>query len=91
MLVALDLEEYTERPLIGEVKETLGENVRIVWYSGSWTRSWTPAKKREGTGWVQWMEVVPKDSIILFDFSLTEGGKLRSHSVHHLKEQYGMT
>jgi len=83
MLVALDMETYRERPLIGEVKATSKDVVTIAWYSGSWTTSWKPAKKREGQKFIPWLEDV-------FDFSLTERKKLRSHSIRHLKEHYGM-
>lgn len=91
MLVALDMEEHKERPLIAEVREISEENVVIVWYSGSWTGKWTPAKRKEGRQWVEWIDEVSKEHIILFDFTLTGSGKLRSHSVRHLKQHYGMT
>ncbi|KAK3754649.1 hypothetical protein QZH41_010707, partial [Actinostola sp. cb2023] len=91
MLVALESDKYPERPLIGEIKQTADtDTITVTWYSGSWTTKWSPAKKKDGRNWVEWMEEVSKDSVILFDFTLTNSGKLRSHTIRHLKETYGL-
>lgn len=88
MMVALDYEAYTERPLIGEVKEVKKDTILIVWYGGSWSSKWQIAKKNKGRKKVEWLEEVPKDTVVLFDFSLTNKGKLRGATVRALRESY---
>lgn len=88
MLVALVSDRYVERPMIARVKEVRGEILVVVWLVGSWTTSWSVCKKREGRGYVEWIEEVSKESVVLFDFALTSSGKLRSTTTRELKEVY---
>lgn len=90
MLVALDLESYRERPLVACVREIVEEKVTVAWYGGAWTTKWSLAKKKDGRQWVEWLEEVHKEDIVLFDFKLTDKGKLRLPTIRHLREAYGM-
>lgn len=90
MFLALDLEKYQERPLIAVVKELREDGITVAWYGGSWTTKWAVAKRKEGRQWVEWVEDVQKEDVVLFDFKLTNKGKLRLPTVRHLREAYGM-
>lgn len=97
MLVALSLETYRERPLIGRVDELKDETLKITWLHGHWTTSWSVCKreawsvcKREGQRHIEWQEEVPKAAVVLFDFQLTQSGKLRQATVRELKRVYGL-
>ncbi|KAK3735320.1 hypothetical protein QZH41_018723 [Actinostola sp. cb2023] len=91
MLVALDLEQYRERPLIGVVREIMEDNILISWYGGSWSTKWSLAKKKEGRQWVEWLEEVESKYVVLFDFNFTNKGKLRLPTIRHLKDVYSMS
>jgi len=67
--VALDVENYHLQPLNAEVLEVHVETIDVVWLEGSYSKSWKVAKKKEGCTLVDWLDSVPKSSVILFDFS----------------------
>lgn len=90
MLVALSLVTYRERPLIGRVDELKDQTLKITWLHGHWTTSWSVCKRREGQRHIEWQEEVPKAAVVLFDFQLTQSGKLRQATVRELKRVYGL-
>lgn len=90
MLVALSLETYCERPLIGRVDELKDETLKITWLHGHWTTSRSVCKRREGQRHIEWQEEVPKAAVVLFDFQMTQSGKLRQATVRELKRVYGL-
>ena len=58
----------------------------IVCLEGSHSRTWKVAKKKEGCTFVDWTDAVPITSVILYDFELTKGNRLRITTiVQHLK------
>ena len=90
MLVALVLDKYRERPLIGRVDEVSGEKLNLTWMYGHWTTHWSICKKRQGQRMIEWTEEVDKSAVVLFDFQLTTTGKLRQATVRELKRVYGL-
>lgn len=88
--MALSLETYRERPLIGRVHELKDQTLTITWLHGHWTTSWSICKRRQGHRRIDWQEDVPKASVVLFDFQLTPSGKLRQVTVRELKRVYGL-
>lgn len=90
MLVALSLETYCERPLIGRVDELKDETLKITWLHGHWTTSRSVCKRREGQRHIEWQEEVSKAAVVLFDFQMTQSGKLRQATVRELKRVYGL-
>ena len=91
VLVAVECENYQdELPLIAKVLKVNTETLEIEWLTGGWKTAWKPAKKRSGRQMVPWTDTIPKESIKLFDFTLTCGNKLRKATVERLKEAYGL-
>lgn len=90
MLVALSLETYCERPLIGRVDELKDETLKITWLHGHWTTSRSVCKRREGQRHIEWQEEVSKAAVVLFDFQMTQSGKLCQATVRELKRVYGL-
>ena len=88
--MAVTLETYAERPLIGRVETVTGDTLQLTWMHGHWTTRWSVCKRREGNRHVEWKEEIPKSSVILFDFQLTPTGKLRAATVNELKRVYGL-
>ena len=87
-IVALNVMNCNLRPLVAKVTKVDESNVEVIWLEGSYTRPWKTAKKKEGCNLVDWTDIVPKSSIILFDFKLTPSSRLRKATVEHLKEVY---
>ena len=52
---------------------------------------WKIAKRRDTRNkhkFVEWKDIIPKTSIILFDFELTSTGRLRKATTEHLQKLY---
>jgi len=49
---------------------------------------WKVAKRKEGHTLVEWTDTVPKTSVIIYDFELTNKNHLRNTTIQHLKEAY---
>ncbi|KAK3722867.1 hypothetical protein QZH41_020454 [Actinostola sp. cb2023] len=89
MLVAIVSGQYVERPLLAKVKEIMEDDkILVTWLDGRWTTSWKVLNKREGRSNVEWTEVIEKNDVVLFDFELTSGGKLRLSTIRELKRVY---
>ena len=87
-LVALNVLNCDQRPLVARVIDVSHDNLDIVWLEGSYTRPWKISKRKEGRAMVDWTDTVPKSSVILFDFQLTKTGRLQKATIEHLKETY---
>ena len=58
---------------------------------GGYTKAWRVAKQLDPKNCrkkFDWKDIVPKSSIILFDFKLTSNNHLRKLTVDHLKKAY---
>ena len=75
-------------PWIAEVKNVQDDDVTVIWYEGSYTTTWKPAKIRNGRHMEDWVTTVSKSSIILYDFKLTSTGRLRKSHITHLQKAY---
>ena len=90
-LVAVQCENCELEPLIARVEGIKQDDVEIVWLEGKYNKSWKVAKHLDPKNRrkkVDWKDVVPKSSIILFDFKLTASNHLRKSTVEHLKKAY---
>ena len=90
MLVAVLLDKYQEKPLIGRVDAVSGDKLELTWMYGHWSTDWSICKKCQGQRLVEWTEEVDKSAVVLFDFQLTSTGKLRQATVRELKRVYGL-
>ena len=84
-LVALNVENCHLRPLIARVLSVTDMELEVVWLEGSYSRTWKVAKKKEGRAFIDWTDTVPITSVILYDFELTKGNRLRKATIQHLK------
>ena len=87
-LVAFNVENCHLRPLIARVTDVDDDTMDVLWLDGGYNKAWKIAKKREGRAMVDWVDNVPKSSVILFDFQLTSKNRLRKATIEHLKEAY---
>ena len=80
-LVALNVLNCDLRPLVARITDVKDDDLDILWLDGSYTRPWKTAKKKEGRLTVDWTDTVPKSSVILFDFKLTNTNRLRKATI----------
>lgn len=89
MLASVDLPKYyPEKPQIGKILSIDKDDVELLWYYGTWSGPWKVFKKRQGRSMVDMKEVIPKSSIKLFNFTLTNAGRLKQATKTHLKMLY---
>ena len=86
--VAIHVEDCELEPAIAVILQISGDTIRVKWFQGTYTSAWKPWMLREGRKKVYWEDNIPKNSVILFDFSLGKNGHLRKSTTAHLKELY---
>ena len=90
-LVAINCENYAEDPAIGKCVAVEDTRIKVEWMKGTYTSSWKAwmitdtTNKRKKAPWIDW---IPRESIILFDFELSAAGRLRKRTIEHLKKIY---
>ena len=90
-LVAVTCENCELEPLIAKVVEIEENRVEIEWLEGTYSKPWHTAKQRDPNNqrkFIPWKDFIPKESIILFAFTMTASNRLRKATIDHLKEQY---
>jgi len=78
-------------PLYAIVEGIKQDNVEVVWMEGGYTKAWRVAKQPDPKNrrkMFDGKDIVPKSSIVLFDFKLTSNNHLRKLTVNHLKKAY---
>jgi hypothetical protein len=89
--VAVYCENYEKEPSIALCTKINEENIDIVWYEGTYSTAWKPWKIRDPNNRrkvIDWADNVPKESIILFAFKLTNRKHLKKSTIERLKEEY---
>ena len=87
-LVAIHCQEDTE-PAIAKITEMSENSVDLIWLKGEYSTAWAPYVLYEGRKKVDWVDKVPKSSIILYGFELTKHRHLRKATIiEHLKKAY---
>ena len=90
-LVAVFCENYAREPVIGRCTQIFDDTIDVAWMEGSYTTLWKPWKVRDATNRrkvVDWVDRIPKVSILLFGFTLTTTKHLRRKTIERLKEEY---
>jgi len=67
------------------------DNVEVLWMEGGYTKTWRVVKQLDHNNHrkkFEWKDIIPKSSIILFEFKLTSNNHLRKLTVVHLKKTY---
>lgn len=88
MLAAVHCEEKEGRPFVATIKDIKDDDVTVGWLKGSWKGVWRPWIVKRRKQQQLYTSVIPQNSLILWDFKLTQGGKLRQETVRELKSRY---
>ena len=88
-LVAVFCENYAREPVIERCTQIFDETIEVLWMDGSYKSFWKPWKVRDAKNRrkvVDWVDRIPKMSILLFGFTLTTTKHLRRKTIERLKE-----
>ena len=89
MFVALHLDKYPEKPLIAKfLSEREEGTIEVLWYHGTLSGKWKIHKIKKGRCTVENKEVVPRNAVRFFNFTLTPKGKLSTSVKSKLRTVY---
>lgn len=90
-IAAVNLIDTTKRPYLGTVVKVHEDDVSISWLKGSWTGEWKQWTCGSGPKLQPYTSTIPKQSLLLWGFALTNKKRLPKKIVLELKERYAST
>ncbi|XP_078071405.1 nipped-B-like protein isoform X9 [Mustelus asterias] len=87
-VIAICCPKYKDRPQIARVVEKTSSGFSVHWMAGSYSGSWTEAKRREGRKLVPWVDSIKESDIIYKKIALTSANKLTNKVVQTLRSLY---
>uniref|UniRef100_A0A8C2BB62 Nipped-B protein n=1 Tax=Cyprinus carpio TaxID=7962 RepID=A0A8C2BB62_CYPCA len=87
-IIAIHCPKYRDRPQIARVIQRNSDSYRIHWMAGSYSSSWTEAKRRDGRKLVPWVDTIRETDIIYKKITLTSGNKLNHKVAQTLRSLY---
>ncbi|XP_078287021.1 nipped-B-like protein isoform X4 [Rhinoraja longicauda] len=87
-VIAICCPKYKDRPQIARVVEKTSSGFSVHWMAGSYSGSWTEAKRREGRKLVPWVDSIKETDIIYKKIVLTSANKLTNKVVQTLRSLY---
>ncbi|XP_059830018.1 nipped-B-like protein isoform X2 [Hypanus sabinus] len=87
-VIAICCPKYKDRPQIARVVEKTSSGFSVHWMAGSYSGSWTEAKRREGRKLVPWVDSIKETDIIYKKIALTSANKLTNKVVQTLRSLY---
>ncbi|XP_060092048.1 nipped-B-like protein isoform X4 [Heteronotia binoei] len=87
-VIAICCPKYKDRPQIARVVQKTGSGFSVQWMAGSYSGSWTEAKRRDGRKLVPWVDTIKESDIIYKKIALTSANKLTNKVVQTLRSLY---
>ncbi|XP_061872617.1 nipped-B-like protein isoform X4 [Colius striatus] len=87
-LIAICCPKYKDRPQIARVVQKTSNGFSVQWMAGSYSGSWTEAKRRDGRKLVPWVDTIKESDIIYKKIALTSANKLTNKVVQTLRSLY---
>ncbi|XP_028916789.1 nipped-B-like protein isoform X1 [Ornithorhynchus anatinus] len=87
-VIALCCPKYKDRPQIARVVQKTSHGFSVQWMAGSYSGSWTEAKRRDGRKLVPWVDTVKEADVIYKKIALTSANKLTNKVVQTLRSLY---
>uniref|UniRef100_A0A8C1LVP8 Nipped-B protein n=1 Tax=Cyprinus carpio TaxID=7962 RepID=A0A8C1LVP8_CYPCA len=87
-IIAIHCPKYRDRPQIARVIQRNSDGYSIHWMAGSYSSSWTEAKRRDGRKLVPWVDTIRETDIIYKKITLTSGNKLNHKVAQTLRSLY---
>ncbi|NWR50292.1 NIPBL protein, partial [Regulus satrapa] len=87
-VIAICCPKYKDRPQIARVVQKTSNGFSVQWMAGSYSGSWTEAKRRDGRKLVPWVDTIKESDIIYKKIALTSTNKLTNKVVQNLRSLY---
>ncbi|XP_036266917.1 nipped-B-like protein isoform X7 [Pipistrellus kuhlii] len=87
-VIAICCPKYKDRPQIARVVQKTSSGFSVQWMAGSYSGSWTEAKRRDGRKLVPWVDTIKESDIIYKKIALTSANKLTNKVVQTLRSLY---
>ncbi|XP_075302548.1 nipped-B-like protein isoform X3 [Opisthocomus hoazin] len=87
-VIAICCPKYKDRPQIARVVQKTSNGFSVQWMAGSYSGSWTEAKRRDGRKLVPWVDTIKESDIIYKKIALTSANKLTTKVVQTLRSLY---
>ncbi|XP_040434327.1 nipped-B-like protein isoform X2 [Falco naumanni] len=87
-VIAICCPKYKDRPQIARVVQKTSNGFSVQWMAGSYSGSWTEAKRRDGRKLVPWVDTIKESDIIYKKIALTSANKLTNKVVQTLRLLY---
>ncbi|XP_027565103.1 nipped-B-like protein [Neopelma chrysocephalum] len=87
-VIAICCPKYKDRPQIARVVQKTSNGFSVQWMAGSYSGSWTEAKRRDGRKLVPWVDTIKESDIIYKKIVLTSTNKLTNKVVQNLRLLY---
>ncbi|KAM4642931.1 nipped-B-like protein isoform 2-T2 [Amazona ochrocephala] len=87
-VIAICCPKYKDRPQIARVVQKTSGGFSVQWMAGSYSGSWTEAKRRDGRKLVPWVDTIKEADIIYKKIALTSANKLTAKVVQALRALY---
>ncbi|KAM4754288.1 nipped-B-like protein isoform 4-T4 [Cyanocitta cristata] len=87
-VIAICCPKYKDRPQIARVVQKTSNGFSVQWMAGSYSGSWTEAKRRDGRKLVPWVDTIKESDIIYKKIALTSANKLTNKVVQNLRLLY---
>lgn len=86
--VAVNLLDWDQTPVIGKITAINDGHVTIHYWKGTYESSWKPDHFRRNRRKVAWTQDLPKEVILLSNFTLTRDKYLRAETAAYLRDIY---
>ncbi|XP_056601380.1 nipped-B-like protein A [Triplophysa dalaica] len=87
-IIAIHCPKYRDRPQIARVVQRNSDGYSIHWMAGSYSSTWSEAKRRDGRKLVPWVDTIRETDIIYKKITLTSGNKLTHKMAQTLRALY---
>ena len=86
--VALDKEEWSNRPLIGHVESIGPTMITVRWLDGSYNGTFRDSFVGSGTNRRLWTENMAKTQIVMIGVEFTNNRRIRKDDIDELRARY---
>ena len=88
--VAVNTEEWSNRPLIGQVEKIVQPVVTIRWLDGSYNGTFRDSYVGSGANRKPWTQEVDKSQIVMIGVQFSSSRRIRREHIQELKARYSI-
>lgn len=88
--VAVNIEEWSNRPVIGQVEKIGQPMVTIRWLDGSYNGTFRDSYVGSGANRKPWTEEIDKSQIVMIGVQFSSSRRIRREDIEELKARYSV-